>query len=383
MNIYTDAMQENTNRAMANNLSTQQGNNQTASRQVVNNSPQVKQLSAYQQMANSSPQVKQLKAYQQMANTANQPIAQKEAPGNTVLAITKATTQNKPVVQRAVITVNGDHLIGENAQTVANVTNAAAGAFSEVRDDETIYIFAHGYHSLTEPLNDKGETNLEPVLMGGITAADLCRMMMAEGWRKEHTGDIDIRACMSGAESMLPSFAQLFATELKKAGRPNMVTGYKHLSKTEDDGSETAMKPTISKMIDIAQKFDPKNFRQKMFASTVTGMYESRIPGLLELRTRFDEAIKFGKAYMIGAPTPKWGMTQQEWNVYGFYHAVETGNANLMDVLKHDFGQTAHIIDRPVGGKHDRRFNPHDMQVPVEEEQDDNSEELAKLLEGL
>lgn len=342
MNLHVDAIQGNKGQAVANNMPKQQGNGESELQEMVNDSPQVSQLRIYQQMANNSPQVKQLRAYQQMADT--------------------AVIQNKPVVQRAVIMVSKDHLINDSAQTVANVTNATAGAFSEVRNDETIYIFAHGYHSLTMPLDKNGKSNLEPMLEGGITAARLCEMMIIEGWKKEHTGAIDIRACMSGAESMLPNFAQLFAAELKKAGRTNIVTGYKHLTKTENDGTETAMKPTIIKMIDVAQQFDPDDLSQQLFAINVTEMYETRIGGLLKEREKYDlMGNKFGAEYIVGQPLPQWGMTIEEWNVYSFYHAVGENNALLISALNKDFSKRRDKLDKAVRGSHARQFDPANM----------------------
>ena len=363
MNVHVDTMQGNKNNAIANDSSKQQSNTENALQKMANDSQQVNQLRAYHEMANSSPQVKQLRAYQQMADN--------------------AVAQNKPVVQRAVITVSKDHLINDSAQTVANVTRATAGAFREVRNDETIYIFAHGYHSLTMPMNEESETNLEPMLEGGITAAQLCQMMIKEGWSKEHTGAIDIRACMSGAESMLPSFAELFATELKKAGRSNIVTGYKHLTKTENDGSEKAMKPTIGKMITVAKQFDPKKIQHRFFAESVTKLFETRVPTLLETRKKFNAYKHMGAKFFIGMPSKDWGMTNEEWCVYSFYHAVETNNTDLVTILNLDFTQSLPLIDSPVGGAHGRQFNPADMVVPVEEEQDNSMEEMMKRLDAL
>jgi hypothetical protein len=248
-----------------------------------------------------------------------------------------------------------------------------------VDDAETIYIFAHGYHSLTHPLSEDGETNLEPILMGGITASNLYQMMVEEGWREEHTGAIDLRACMSGAESMLPSFAELFALELKKAGRSNVVTGYKHLTKTEGDGTEVAMKPTISKMIAVAKQFDAKNFRHRMFAMDVTRLFEDRVPGLLEYRDRCDGFED--PRLQLGLPPGK--LSTEEWGVYSYYHALETKNGVLIEILKNDFSKNP-LIEKAVGGAHDRQFNPDELSLP-EAEVDDSAEteELLKALSDL
>src|SRR6201996_5025015 len=135
MNIHTDQLQQNGSRAIANNLSQQKNNTEPAAQ--------------LQQLVNDSPQVNQLRAYQQMANNAASSLMQKKA--GPKMFMRQAPAPGNAVVQRAVITVNADGLIGDSAQTVANVTGASAGAFAEVRDDETIYIFAHGYHSMTKP----------------------------------------------------------------------------------------------------------------------------------------------------------------------------------------------------------------------------------------
>ncbi len=266
------------------------------------------------------------------------------------------------VAQRAVITVNEDGLISDSAQIVANLSGAKAGAFSEVEPTETIYIFAHGYHSLTRPLTrEERTTNLEPILQGGITAADLCGMMIQEGWSEEHTGDIDIRACMSGAESLLPSFAELFAGELKKLGRMNKVTGYKHLTSTTSDGVEKAMKPTISKMVDVAQQFDPEDMEHEFFAIDVTSLFESKNDKILQQRESCNKWKGYAKtmpAMFIGSPPQGSGMSNEEWNVYSFYYAVQNKNQDLIDALKGAFKAKSYQINKPVGGAHGRQFDP-------------------------
>lgn len=299
--------------------------------------------------------------------------------------------QNDDVVQRAVIALDDDGIIVDSAQTVANVTNATAGAFAEVGKNETIHIFAHGYHSLTKPLTkDDPTTNLEPILKGGITAAKLCQMMIEEGWSEEHTGTIDLRACMSGAESLLPSFAELFATELKKLGRTNLVTGYKHLTTTKGDGSEVAQKSTVSKMIDTAIKFakqyNPKDLGQEFFVAEVVGMFESRFEGLELCRKECNEmAEKFSNfdGLWVGKPPQEANMSQMEWNVYSYYYALYTKNNKLLQAIGTDFERNNYEIEKLVGGKHGRSFNPDNMVVPqVQEVQSDNGE-LDDLLARL
>lgn len=297
--------------------------------------------------------------------------------------------QNAEVVQRAVITVNEDKLIASSAQTVADLTGATAGAFAEVGDTETIYLFAHGYHSMTKPVSKGETTNLQPILMGGITAANLCQMMIEEGWSEEHTGAIDIRACMSGAESMLPSFAELFATELKRLGRSNIVTGYKHLTKTEGDGSETAMKSTVSKMIVTAQQFakdyDPDDFSHELFVIEATGLFEARCDTLLSHRQKCNKWEKGIEALFVGKAPEEANMSDMEWNVYSFYHALQTNNKALIKALNNDFSAKDYQINQTVGGKHGRTFDPNDMVLEQVEEVQSGSDEddlmarLAKL----
>jgi hypothetical protein len=269
------------------------------------------------------------------------------------------------IVQRAVITVNEDGLIADSAQIVADKSNATAGAFSEVAQTETVYIFAHGYHSLTKPLTSMDQTtNLEPILQGGITAADLCQMMISEGWDEEHTGDIDIRACMSGAESMLPSFAELFATELKNRGRTNKVTGYKHLTSTNADGTEKAMKPTVSKMIDVAQQFDPENIRHQFFAMEVTELFQSKSEAILDHRLKCNKMAGYAErmpALFVGIPPKGVSMSNEEWNIYSYYHAVQEKNYVLMAALKGEFKAKDYQVNKPVGGAHDRQFDPANL----------------------
>lgn len=409
MRLYADKPIANTNKSFAYSLQKSIPSLSTAGRttsgnilqprlqDIVNNSEQVKQLKAYQLMANDALSVNQkvfLKGNEtgkghnlpggisiQNKNTLSSNLSWGSSPF--MMRQSHLTTQN--IVQRAVITVNADGLIGDNAQTVADITGASAGAFSEVKDDETIYIFAHGYHTLTRPLTEQDPTtNLEPMLMGGITAAKLCQMMIEEGWREEHTGAIDIRACMSGAESMLPSFAELFATELKKAGRSNLVTGYKHLSKTENDGSEVAMKPTVSKMVEVAKRFDPNNIQHQFFAMDVTQLFESRVTGLLERREKFN-MFTDKPVFLIGSPPEGSGMSAEEWNIYSYYHALETKNGALINALNKDFSQREHQIHKTIGGKHDRQFDPADMHVPeqVQEEVNSSDDELFSRLNAL
>lgn len=346
------------------------------------NRPQAIAQKKLQQTSSNSPQVKSLLAIQLMAN--NRTSTSKNTPDDVYGTLIMRTSQNSNVapIQRAVITVNGDRLISDSAQVLANVTGATAGAFSEVKPNETIHIFAHGYHSLTKPSDEHSKTNLEPELMGGIKAADLCQMMILEGWDEEHKGPIDLRACMSGAESLLPSFAELFALELKKVGRSNMVTGYKELSKTEGDGSEVSKKPTISKMIQMAQSFDPSDFSDQLFAMEVVFLFESKNGALKAIRKKAD-TMKI-KAYLIGRPPL--GMSPLEWNVYSYYHAVSEKNMALISALKGDFKAKDYQINKVENKAHDRHFNPDEMELPPEKDaaaSDDETADMLARLEGL
>lgn len=350
--------------------------------QFQDNRPQAIAQRKLQQTSNNSLQAKSLLAIQKMANTrtSTSKINSGDAQGSLIMR----TSQNNDIapIQRAVITVNGDRLITDSAQIVADATGATAGAFAEVKPTETIYIFAHGYHSLTKPTDEHSKTNLEPELMGGITAADLCRMMISEGWTKKHKGPIDLRACMSGAESLLPSFAELFTLEIKKAGRSNIVTGYKELSQTDSDGSEISKKPTVSKMIQMAQTFDPSNFKDQLFAMEAVALFESKNGALRALRKKAD-TMKI-KAFFIGMPPP--GMSPLEWNVYSYYYAVSEKNTDLIGVLKGDFKAKEYQINQVENKAHDRQFNPDEMELPPEEEStgsDDDTDDLLARLDTL
>lgn len=74
MNIHADAKQAGKSNAVANNTIKGQSTGEAALtgkselQEMVNDSPQAKQLRAYSEMANNSPQAKQLKSYQQLAN---------------------------------------------------------------------------------------------------------------------------------------------------------------------------------------------------------------------------------------------------------------------------------------------------------------------------
>jgi hypothetical protein len=335
--------------------------------QFQDNRPQAAAHQKLQQLSVNSSQAKSLHAIQLMANYGTNTSTNKvsEKPGSLIMK----TGQNNNVapIQRAVITVNADRLISDSAQTVADVTGATAGAFSEVKPNETIHIFAHGYHSLTKlPDDENPKTNLEPELMGGITAAMLVQMMIEEGWTEEHKGPIDLRACMSGAESLLPSFAELFAIELKKNGRSNLVTGYKELSETTGGGEEISKKPTVSKMIEVAQHFDPSNLMDQFFAMDVISLFLDKKPDMEEYRLQCDDFGKTNPNFLIGiAPM---GISELEWRVYSYYHALSNNNTALIKALKGNFHKMSGEINRVKNEPHDRQFNPEEMEVPVEEE---------------
>ncbi|MEM7087223.1 MAG: hypothetical protein AAF489_13630 [Bacteroidota bacterium] len=349
--------------------------------QFQDNRPQTVTQRKLQQLSTKSVQANSLRAIQFMANGNRlEPVTNAE---NGRFIMRTSESNDVAPIQRAVITVNADHLISDSAQTVADVTGAKAGAFSEVEAGETIHIFGHGYHSLTRPLTkEEPQTNLEPELKGGITAAKLVQMMVEQGWTEEHKGAIDLRACMSGAESLLPSFAQLFATELKKIGRSNMVTGYKELTITKGDGTEKSGKPTVSKMIAVARSLNPDDHKNIIFAMEATMLFESQHGGLRERRQKADEYSKVAKhLQMLFIGEPPHGMSPLEWNVYSFYYAISTENKALIAALNGDFTARDSQINKTGNAPHARHFNPEEMVVPEEEDDHGGLDEdlLARL----
>ncbi|MEO1540310.1 MAG: hypothetical protein AAFU59_08000 [Pseudomonadota bacterium] len=260
-------------------------------------------------------------------------------------------------LQRMTVTINADSVITEAAQHIERSTDAdfdiASAALSALKPDETLNIVSHGYHSMTKPVEDLGGMpNLSPMLMGGITPYDLVHMLMERGWPKEHRGTIDLRACMTGADSLLPNFAELFIQALRDAGRANPVVGYQHLSKTTGDGEEEAQKTTVSKMMAMASSLDPSDDAAVAYAEQACVLFESRDPTLAPQRALYDKTAKSGPTLAIGLPAEGSPTSREEWMVYSQYHAIRSRNMDVLNAVRRETADRMALMEKPPSRDH-------------------------------
>ena len=260
-------------------------------------------------------------------------------------------------LQRMTVTINADSVITEAAQQIERSTDAdfdiASAALSALKPDETLNIVSHGYHSMTKPVDDLGGMpNLSPMLMGGITPYDLVQMLMERGWPKEHRGTIDLRACMTGADSLLPSFAELFIQALRDAGRANPVVGYQHLSKTTGYGEEEAQKTTVSKMMAMASSLDPSDDAAVAYAEQACALFESRDPTLAPQRALYDKTAKSGPTLAIGLPAEGSPTSREEWMVYSQYHAIRSRNMDVLNAVRRETADRMALMEKPPSRDH-------------------------------
>lgn len=275
-----------------------------------------------------------------------------------------------PVPQRMVISMDEEDAVIQGAasnialnkedSTSNDIDQMGDSALADLQETETLYIVAHGYHSLTDPSTPQ-QPNLIPMLKGGIKPEDLYQILVSKGWPETHRGKIDVRACMTGAESMLPNFAELLGVELAKNGRANKVVGYKHLSATNGNGDEVATKSTVSKMAQLALQADVTDVD---FAKKVTDLFQSMNDQLLTKRQELNVFVDGPLALLTTNPPQDIQINKNEWLIYSLYHSIQTENEALRTVITQAIRDDDYNRNRTVGGTHETEVTPDQGLVP-------------------
>ena len=129
-----------------------------------------------------------------------------------------------------------------------------ASPFSTVGDDEEITILAHG-------TPDMGG---DVPRVAGKTAKELFQHLVAMGFKQRHTGMINLSNCTSAWDRKgTGSFADKFASELKKYGFNNYVTGYESFTESVSQHQELEV-PVDKREIFLAHKITERYLMRLM-----------------------------------------------------------------------------------------------------------------------